>query len=463
MQDGCREGDLPPFREECVSQDYSHELGLLRRIVRGIEKRPISPAQVTQQYLRDHRLARSYPVEDGVYVLDRSADDALDNLVVSLIARSPGMGRGSAFKTVHRELLDTITNYLGQSEDSLDAAVMAAIHSNLKEWFRERSKPHQVFIPCAISPWMAPRFSIGPVNFVCRTDVTRSEFYPADRDHPRQAFDDILLTMEKTRVHWLACVSVEDCDRERGEETAAVAADLALTGLQLILPLFYDTREMSRLDTRRGEADRHSISLSNGTYHLRSTVRDPGLVIGAGTLADALVRSTQWVHAIGSCVTSFATGRFRFPNLELAWCDAAYWLHEALAEVSDAIAYAKLETALEVLARAENTSGSQTRIELILNAFYGLNPMDKLTPESKTTAKQFAKEIVQDRSRILHGTSSTLQPSTGINRERMEKFTIEVIRRVALELEEYATTTAPKDDIGSLLLWVRSKRATGIF
>jgi hypothetical protein len=138
-------------------------------------------------------------------------------------------------------------------------------------------------------------------------------------------------------------------------------------------------------------------------------------------------------------------------------------LHEALAEVSDAIAYAKLETALEVLARAENTSGSQTRIELILNAFYGLNPMDKLTPESKTTAKQFAKEIVQDRSRILHGTSSTLQPSTGINRERMEKFTIEVIRRVALELEEYATTTAPKDDIGSLLLWVRSKRATGIF
>jgi hypothetical protein len=39
-----REEHSPPFREECVAQDYSRELGLLRRIVRGIEKRPISPA-----------------------------------------------------------------------------------------------------------------------------------------------------------------------------------------------------------------------------------------------------------------------------------------------------------------------------------------------------------------------------------------------------------------------------------
>jgi hypothetical protein len=74
------------------------------------------------------------------------------------------------------------------------------------------------------------------------------------------------------------------------------------------------------------------------------------------------------------------------------------------------------------------------------------------------TARQFAKEIVRDRSRILHGTWSTLQPNIGMNRERMERFAIEVIRRTALEMEEYATTTAPKDDIESLLTWVRSKR-----
>jgi hypothetical protein len=121
-----------------------------------MEKRAINPGQANKQYLIDHRLARSYPVEDGVYVFDQSADDALDGLVASLIARSPGMERGSAFETVHRELLNTITNHSGLSEDSLDAAVLETIHSNLKEWFRERSTPHLVFIPCAISPWEAP-------------------------------------------------------------------------------------------------------------------------------------------------------------------------------------------------------------------------------------------------------------------------------------------------------------------
>jgi hypothetical protein len=441
-----------------MAQDYSHELGLLRRVFRGMEKRSISFTQVNQQYLRDERLARSLPVEDGVFVLDRSADDALDDFVASLMARSAGMERGTSFETVHRELLDILTNYLGRAEDSLDATEVATIHANLEESFRKRSKPRQVFIPCAISQWAAPRFSIGPVMFMYRTEVTRSEFYPPDPGPARQGFDDLLLEMEKTRVYWLACVSVEHCDRDRGEQTAALIADLALAGLQLILPLFWHTREMSRLDSRRGEAQTQSISLSGGAYSLRSTVRDAGLVIGDGTLADALSQNSQWVDAIGSCVTSFATGKFRLPNLELAWCDAAYWLHEALAEVSDAIAFAKLETALEVLVRAGSTSGSQSRIELILDAFYSLSPADKLTPESKMTARQFAKEIVRDRSRILHGTWSTLQPSIGMNRERMEKFVIEVIRRAALELEAYARTAFPKDDIESLLRWVKSKR-----
>jgi Large polyvalent protein-associated domain 7 len=203
-----------------MAQDYSHELGLLRRVFRGMEKRSISFTQVNQQYLRNERLARSLPVEDGVFVLDRSADDALDDFVVSLMARSAGMERGTSFETVHRELLDILTNYLGRAEDSLDATEVATIHANLEESFRQRSKSRQVFIPCAISPWAAPRFSIGPVKFVYRTEVTRSEFYPPDPGLARQGFDDLLLEMEKTRVYWLACVSVELCDRDRGEQTA---------------------------------------------------------------------------------------------------------------------------------------------------------------------------------------------------------------------------------------------------
>jgi hypothetical protein len=133
-------------------------------------------------------------------------------------------------------------------------------------------------------------------------------------------------------------------------------------------------------------------------------------------------------------------------------------LHEALAETSEAIAYTKLETALEVLTSAGSTSKGQARIELILDAFYSLSATDKLTPESKITAKQFAQEIAEKRSRILHGTWSTLLLSTRMNRLQMEQFTIEVIRRTALELQEYSAIATPKDDIESLLKWVKSKR-----
>jgi hypothetical protein len=174
-------------------------------------------------------------------------------------------------------------------------------------------------------------------------------------------------------------------------------------------------------------------------------------------MAEALQRAAPVIEAVGKCVTSFATGLFRLPNLERAWCDAAYWLHEALAETSDAIAVAKLETALELLLRTESTSGSGSRIELILSAFYSLSPNDMVTSESTTTAKQFAKGIVQDRSRILHGTWSTLNPRLGVDRRGTEQFVVEVIRRAAVELEAYSNTTAPLDEIEPFLTWVKRK------
>ena len=47
-----------------------------------------------------------------------------------------------------------------------------------------------------------------------------------------------------------------------------------------------------------------------------------------------------------------------------------YWLHQALAESIDTIAIAKLETALEVLLRAESSRGSEQRMLEILSAFF---------------------------------------------------------------------------------------------
>jgi hypothetical protein len=81
---------------------------------------------------------------------------------------------------------------------------------------------------------------------------------------------------------------------------------------------------MSRLDTRRGAAEKRTLSEVDGSYRAGWTRMEPGLSIGTGTLADILKQSEPLIGAVGSCVESFTTGRFRFPKLEQAWCDAAY-------------------------------------------------------------------------------------------------------------------------------------------
>ena len=163
--------------------------------------------------------------------------------------------------------------------------------------------------------------------------------------------------------------------------------------------------------------------------------------------------------AVGNVVHSFASGSFRLPVLEQAWCDAAYWLHQALAESIDTIAIAKLETALEVLLRAESSRGSEQRMLEILSAFFDLGPDDPIAPRSLLSARQFARNIVRDRSRILHGTWSTLN-ARGMDRAGMEGFVVSVLRTAVIELEAYAHSAGPADDIDEFLSWMRRRKMT---
>jgi hypothetical protein len=217
----------------------------------------------------------------------------------------------------------------------------------------------------------------------------------------------MLNLMRDTRACWLACVPVEGCEQHRAEEIGSLAVDLAIVALQIAW-FNSSTRTISRLDSRRGEADKFTVSKAGSFYNSGWTNMDAGMGIGRGILADILRRHNQVIEAVGNCVRSFASGRFRLPSIEQAWCDAAYWLHQALAEPMDSIAIAKLETALEVLLRSESSSGSEQRVLTVLDLFFGLNPGDPIMPESPITAKQFARDVVSDRSRILHGTLSEL-------------------------------------------------------
>jgi hypothetical protein len=91
---------------------------------------------------------------------------------------------------------------------------------------------------------------------------------------------------------------------------------------------------------------------------------------------------------------------------------------------------------------------------MVLKAFFGLQPNDPIMKGVNKTAKQYAQSFVRDRSRILHGTWSTLNSRLASDRRGTEEFVIGVIRQAAFELERYALTDSPDDDVDAFLAWV---------
>jgi len=74
------------------------------------------------------------------------------------------------------------------------------------------------------------------------------------------------------------------------------------------------------------------------------------------------------------------------------------------------------------------------------------------------TAREFAKGIVEDRSRVLHGTFSTLNSRLSSSRGDLENLAMTLVRASALELDLYLLTESPKDDVEAFLSWVKEIR-----
>jgi hypothetical protein len=445
-----------------MTAQFAKEIGLLRTLARNLIRKPSPSGEITQGFLRAEGLARVRRNPEGLVALLLPGREAFTRLSEAIITQFPAMERGTIFANLETELFDFSSKaYVRSDAPYIGAADVSDLYDHFAAWFAKLASPRRVFVPCVISPWQAPRFSIGPVVFIFIEEVAQSEFYPS-HILSRDGFDRMLQLMRVAHANWLACVPIEGCEHQRAEEIGALAVDLAIVALQLTAPLEFDTRTMSRLDARRGAAEKRSLSEACGYYNAGWTRTEPGLAIGAGTLADILQKTEPLITAVGSCVRSFATGCYRLPNLERAWCDAAYWLHEALAEPLDSIAVAKFETGMEVLVRAESSRQSQARMLTILETFYGLKPEDPLFVNAITTAKQFARSVVGGRSQILHGTWSTLNSRLAFTRDGLENFGTTVIRRAALELQDYALTVSPKDNIDDFLAWIKCRSQSSV-
>jgi hypothetical protein len=437
----------------------ARETGLLRTLTTHLERRPLPFEGLTVDLLRREGLGHVRETADGIIAIRIPGHHAFSELTDCLLDRLPAMERGAIYADIQTELFNFIEDYIDREPSTVGSKDAEGLVAHFRKWFSDRTLPRRVFVPCVISRTPAPRFEIGPVTFEFIDRVATSDFCPHGRGDAaldRPGFDDLMRWTREGDADWLARVSVDGCEQKRAEEIAELAVDLVIVALQLAAP-HLDTRTMVRLDARRGMSQKRTLSEADGYHSAGWTRKEPGMTIGQGTLLDILQKAAPIFTAVGNVVHSFASGSFRLPILERAWCDAAYWLHQALAESINTIAIAKLETALEVLLRAENSKGSRQRMLEILSAFFDLSPDDPIAPGSPLSAWQFARNVVRDRSRILHGTWSTLN-ARGIDRAGMEGFVATVLRTAVIALEAYAHSAGSADDIGEFLRWVRQRK-----
>jgi hypothetical protein len=430
-------------------------LTLLRDIVANIHQDSPRIGAVTQSNLDASPYVRAKHTPTGTIGIRKEAAKSLIDLTEAIYNSSTLYQRGTRVEEIYGALTEIlITEYLGADKNKIAAADLDRVQHRVWEWFTQESATYHLYIPCILPPRYAPPFTVGPVSFRHQQDFVKS----LDPSRDRALFDAAQQTiqlMTEGIAYWMAEVEIGSSMRERARELGALAVDLALVGIELVTP-YDDLRYMARLNGRTVPRYRATLLRSNDTVVSDFANQIPGLSLGDGLFAQVLTRGNSTLNAVGQRITAFLSQTTTLHSLEQAWVDAAHWFREGLTEPLNTVAVTKLETAIEVLLRAESTHGSKARLLTALEVFFGLTKNQLISPTSTTTVKMFIEGLVTDRSRILHGTWSTLTHEMRESRANLERLAGGLLVNYVVALGSYAMTTDATDNIEKFLAFARS-------
>jgi hypothetical protein len=402
--------------------------------------------------------------DDGrAYGFNAAGAKAIGELADSLLAGNPAIRAGTRWLTLANALATAIHAMLPslKPKTSITQTDAVGLEDVVDKWFLEQAIERKFLIPCAIIPQHATAFAVGPVRFFSLQDLAAREGIPAERLLEDSRYGPLVQTLRNRSALWLAEVEMSGFDEPVGAERANLAVDVALVAIQMSLPLFY-SREIARITGRTTPPYIGSVFATKHHTHFGIHQRGPGLGIPGAAFDQQLYGHRSLIESIGRRVDAYVNGTKTLPKLEQSWCDGAFWLHEGLAEPLSTVAVAKLETAIEVLLSAESTRNSSARFRAVFESFYGLKPTDPVGPNNPQTVNKFVASIVGARSRVLHGTSSTLSPdiSRGEQEGRpvFEMLANDVLCRFTVALDAYAKDPTAIDDVEAFLAWVNQER-----
>jgi hypothetical protein len=380
---------------------------------------------------------------------------ALAQLVRDLITENPQYRRGGSVDRMFRHITDyLLVNWLGRPARSICSNDLVELQSDVSEWFRSVSGMRRSYVPCAIIPDSAAPFAIGPVTFMRLEDLDERE-RGSGGERWELAKNTLLQSMRPRAASWVGVVEVSGADEVRSPEIADTAVDIAIAGLQCVVPppAAYDASKMSRVTSRTLPSWRGNVSVVDQSWQIGMEHVAPGLGISRGTLETVITAGRQVLDAMGNRISAYVTGNYVLPQLEQAWCDGAFWFHEALSEPLDTVAVPKLGIAMEVLLRGGSAKVSKTRMVSAMRAFFNLGVNDLITPTAMISVRQFIDDVHEASARIRHGNWSTLMTNLYGNRNDLELFAKRMLISYAQHLNGFTADRNARDDIIAFLDW----------
>ncbi len=383
---------------------------------------------------------------------------ALSDLIEEIRANSPELMWGTDYKSLDSVTGNFILNDLrGRDAASINADDAKAFTRAIEGWFNESAVPRKHFIPCAILPDQAPAFDVGPVRFAPLQELMQ------ERAHEGQlsllAFRKLSEMAAERHATWVAIVTVNGCVGSRSAFVADVAVDLALGYLQLGTSLDY-ARNMARVTARAVPAWKGTVSEAGGRRSSGVENLMPGLGLSGSAFALGVQKSQRLRDSVGRRILAFLSQSSQYPNLEQGWCDSIYWYRESLAESIDSIAVAKYETTIEVLLRAESNKKSSPKMRQAFKAYLNKVGTDTVFDRLPMTVDQFTEHVVTVRSRVLHGTFSTLLLDSRVSRGQVHELARVLLMLSTVQLDRYLAVPGRKDDVDAFLGWVEANRTT---
>jgi hypothetical protein len=231
---------------------------------------------------------------------------------------------------------------------------------------------------------------------------------------------------------WICEVHVFGHTQGRSREKALLAARIALAAISLawVKPSQQGKRNGTGLFYDMGPAhSRHTIMFRDGSYAGASheSVLRLGRFLTMGDAPAFVARSERNLETVGVALETFlATNPSgRRPLLEEALCRSLIWFGEACNEPLDFMAIVKFGAALDTLAKGKKARGM---CELIQRR-YPLDDLDAPFLLDGTSARPLVEQIYDTgRSRIVHGTRSSLVEDLEELRARAEFLAATVLR-----------------------------------